>query len=244
MNKNEEFFLLNPYPSLIIPDLNLRQGLQISIVQCMDRLTNPPDLKTNPYWQREVGLSVLSFRQFVTGEFFRKFLWKEFPLWKMPRQWNKEFKKLIQLTAVLWGETWEMLVLFMFPIHPSGLFSLLVLENSLTTPIIPSKTLKKLPCTQIIKKMQAQNRELQSFKNPFKEEDEQKTKLIVDEIIQRAALNERFRKRYMQVVRTRMKLLTYLKSSEIEKISEVKGQKSKSERRGRLSCKSKFDRSS
>lgn len=205
---------------------------EVAFLQCFDRIAMPRDLSSNPYWGSEVGSLTLFLRKYIAAEFYREFCCKDFPFWQIPRYVNNDVKKFIKAAALLWGHVWEMLRRYTSPELPIDLFLMLLEEASLIAPfLLQGDEQSKVACTGILKKIQAENRELESFSNPFPTDTP--TGKVVGLMITLASRNNQDRERSMKIVRARMAIASCLKGDRMVKVAEVEGKKTPTERRGR-----------
>lgn len=214
-------------------------------------LISPLYPESDPYWKNPIGTILINYRGFVCGEFVRKSINKHFELMKMPRQFPKELKILIQLEADLWGKTWRLIRLLKLKgIEPEAILFGLIIEHALLLSTFFSSsqleaedeamkenfrkeaTKKKnvgKGATQGIRLVQKENRAMEGKDNPFDPKVTTTTWKFVAYAIAEAEKNPDFNKDYVSMVNARMTLTSYWISTYPKKVDEF----GRIEKRGR-----------
>ena len=211
-----EFILKSPYILFDKPIVHFPR--EVPLAYYLDKLCQPKDLNTNPYWQTNLGVSLLSYRSLVAGEFVRRFINKHCEYGKLPRNCPKYVKNLIRLEADLWGQLWRAIRLMPTPLvlQEVQTFYRIIRECALVVFFASSSQMFErlnIPnLTGLYKQIQKQNRQLQSCENPFLKKITPFTYGFIEQAIYHANINNDFYRDYMKLVRSRMKFTTYKKS--------------------------------
>lgn len=232
-----------PSPYLISPHPVLASENEL-LAECIRNLAFPSDYDTNPYWQTPIGHNFALTRQFVCGEFIRKFVNKNFPLWKIPRYCRREIKQSFSFQAELMGQIWRTIKLLPLSRNPRPLvFHVINLERALIFFNFfhqEEEGGEALTSTAIVKKQQGFNRELQSLENPFESDSSPETWSFVEECRRIANIDNDFRSDYMKLIHARMTLLKDIRKNSPKRIDQSGKFK---ENRGRKSISSSRSRS-
>lgn len=170
--------LISPY--VLTPFHTIKNQPLPPIAQAIARLTDPRDLKKNPYWKTEVGQSLIFYRNFVAAEFIRITFDKRVEVLEFRRQDSRLAKEQVKLEAELWKACWNLIGQVHLhaiacsnspaSIDPSETFLRLVLDQKLVHFI--SATDPDGTATDYIKRVQAENSALRIVEpeNPFDRE--------------------------------------------------------------------------
>lgn len=155
-------------------------------------------------------ISYVNYNRYVSGEFIRNYIDKSFKSLNMPRNWNKANRTWIRFEAQLWGETWRLIRLLSSTALNTSVetFCELICEETLLCFI---KISEETTTTEYIRKIQSENRQLQSLKNPY-EVTSYTTHQFIKRCVLEAERNLDFYKDYQRMIRVRMEFITHIKT--------------------------------
>jgi hypothetical protein len=167
--------------------------------------------------ENTTDIRLVNYRRYVTGEFVKGYVDKNFKDLKIPRYWTSQTRKWVQLEARLWGVSWRLIKLLSYTALETSAetFKNLIYECKLLCFI---QVIDETTTTEYIRKLQNENRQLQSLNNPYNLSSSYTTWQFINRAIQEANTNPDFYKDYQQVVRVRMEFVSYIKSQRPKQI--------------------------
>lgn len=213
---NNNFFLHLPTPYLLAPTSQSqlqptwRSNFQL-LIRVLEHLSDP-DLNP-PLLGTDTEKSLLTYQQFVVGQFCRQNINAKFPFFEVS---SKNFEEWLQPEVTLW----ENLLLMLEELcrredfhneAPALTFYKLVKERLLLLLIAPRGYEEGIAAKDFFAQLQSQNVQLRSCENPFECEAAPTTWEVINQAVRIADLDDEFRKAiYMPYVKARQSFVARL----------------------------------